>query len=546
MVAWDGISVVACACVCAILLSGCSKRGTPVEVGNKEQILHMGVGTEPSDLDPQLSQGRPEHLVLDALFEGLVGADPATLKIIPAVAKSWDVSNDGKTFTFHLRDDAKWSNGDPVTADDFVFSYKRMLSPNLGASYATTLYVLEGAEDFHKGRAKDLNQVGVKALDSKALELKLVNPTPYFLALLVHQSWSPVHSGTILKHGAIDQRGTAWTRPGNMVSNGPFKLKTWAVSDSVVVEKNPYYWDKEKVRLKGIHFYTTGELNTEERSFRAGQLHITEAVPEPKVKGYIESQSPYLKLHPYFSTYGYVFNCKKAPFDDVRVRKAFSLALDRQAIVDTIRQKGEKASGTYVPPGIHGYSSEGVLTEDIEEAKRLLAEAGYPNGEGFPAINLVYNTSENHRSIAEALQQMWAKNLGIFVGLQNMEWKVYLSERKGKEFDLIRFGWQGDYLDPNAFLEIFMTNAGNNFSKWSNEEYDRLVKQASQTLDTQERFAILRKAEEILLEELPVLPLFYLNSGHLVQTSVRNYYPNVMDYHPYKGMYLSPTYSDGG
>lgn len=516
----------------------CSKRGTPVETGNKEQILHRAIGAEPSDLDPQIVTGLPEALVVSALFEGLVESDPVTLEIIPAVAESWEVSEDGKTYTFHLRKNAKWSNGDPVTAQDFVFAYNRILSPSLGAAYASFLYLLEGAEDFNKKRLTDFKQVGVKALDDYTLELKLVNPTPYFLRTIVHHSWCPVHRKAILKHGAIDKRGTGWMRGDEAISNGPFRLKKWLVSDVVMVEKNPYYWDNKQVPLKRIHFYPMEDSNTEERAFRAGQLHITETVPSSRISNYIENHSPYLKVHSYFSTYAYVFNCRRPPFDDVRVRKALSLALDRQAIVDNVRKRGEIIAGTYVPPGIPGYNLQGVIKEDIEEAKRLLAEAGYPEGKGFPEIVLGYNTNVDHRSVAEALQQMWAKHLGIQVTLQNMEWKVYLSSRRGDDFNLIRFGWQGDYLDPNAFLEIFASDNGNNFSKWSNDHYDQLLKQASETLDAKARFEILRSAEDILLEELPVLPLFYYNSAHLVQGSVQGFYPNIMDYHPYKGMYL--------
>lgn len=517
---------------------GCAKHETPVSSGNREQILHKGNGTEPEELDPQIVTGLPEIRILMALFEGLTAMDPVDLHPIPGIAESWTISQDGRQYTFKIRKDAKWSNGDPLTAHDFIFSFKRILSPKLGAPYAYFLFGVKGAEEYNKGSTNDFSTVGFIALDDTTLTINLKEPIPYFLSLLTHVAWYPVHSQTVLNSGPMDERGTGWTRPEKMVSNGPFKLTKWSIGDSVGVVKNPYYWDAQAVRLNKIYFYPIEDQNTEESAFRTGQLHITEKIPSTKIKHYRETNSPFLRLAPYFMTYAYVFNTQSPPFDDIRLRKAFSLALDRKAIVENITQKGEFPAYSYVPPNSAGYFATTQLSEDIENAKKLLAEAGYPEGKGLPPIKLLYNTSENHRSIAEALQYMWHKNLGVNVELVNQEWKVYLQSRGGDDYQLIRFGWVGDYLDPNAFLEVFSSNSGNNFSKWKNKEYDELLDKASKTLNTKARLAFYNSAETILLNDLPILPLFFYNTSYLVLPNVKNWHPNILDLHPYKYIYL--------
>lgn len=519
---------------------GCTGKKTAVKLGNEQQILHKGNGTEPEDLDPHIVTGVPEHHILQALFEGLVTLDPKTLQVLPGIAESWDISEDGKVYTFHLRDNARWSNGDPVTANDFVFSYKRVLSRNLGASYADRFYAIEGAEDYHKGTVDDFSKVGVIALADHTLQIKLRKPLPYFLTLISFMAWYPVHEDTVLKYGKIDQRGSGWTRPGNIVSNGPFKLKSWDLSNKLIVERNPYYWNNDDVILNEVHFYPISDANTEERAFRSGQLHVTETLPLSKVDYY--KTTPYLFLSPYFSTYTYAFNTKKPPFDDKRVRHALSLAIDRKAIIDNVTKRNETPAFSFVPKGTQGYSTTAKLEENVIRAKELLAEAGYPNGEGFPKITLLYNTSDAHKSIAEALQYMWEKNLNIHVELVNQEWKVFLKARASDEFNLVRLGWVGDYLDPNAFLEIFTTDSGNNMSKWSNAEYDSYIEQANSTLDQEKRFAYFDKAENILMDELPVLPIYFYNSAYLKQPSVKNWTPNLIDFHPYNNLYLEGSH----
>lgn len=517
--------------------SGCfkSKKST-VEQGIEEQVLHRGNSAEPEDLDPHITSGISEYNILSALYEGLVDFHPETLEIIPGAAESWEILNEGKKYIFYLRKNAKWSNGDPVTAHDFVFSFKRILSPKLGAPYAYTFYPIKGAKAYHRGELTDFSQVALKANSDYELQIELNHSLPYLLSLLPHMAWYPLHKKSILQFGAIDERGTSWTRAGNLVSNGPFKLAQWEISKKIVLEKNPYYWDKDIIRLNAIHFYPIDNLNAEERAFRTGQLHITDSIPLTKIDRY--KGSKVLSLNPYFSTYTYIFNTKKAPFDDVRVRKAFSLAIDREAIVKKITKKEESPAHSFTPPRKNGYVPTTELEENIQKAKKLLAQAGYPEGKDLPAFKLVYNTSDAHRSIAEALQHMWSKNLNAKVELINQEWKVYLKSRLNNDFHLIRFGWVGDYLDPNAFLSVFHSASENNFSGWSSQEFDQLLDLSSRTLEVQKRFHYLNQAEHILIDELPIVPIYYYNTAYLVHPSVKGWFPNLLNYHNYKYVYL--------
>jgi oligopeptide transport system substrate-binding protein len=514
--------------------SGCGRRVTPVEVGNERQILLIGNGTDPEDLDPHVTTGLPEHHIHMALFEGLVNFDPKDLHSIPGVAESWDVSTDGFRYTFHLRKNAKWSNGDPVTAGDFTFSYERMLTPSFGAEYAYMFYVVENAEAYHEGKLGDFNRVGFKAVDSFTLEVRLKAPTPYFLSLVNHSSWYPVHPSTIRAFGRPDQRGTRWTRPGNHVGNGPFKLKAWNVSDVVVVEKNPLYWDAAAVALDEIRFYAIENQTTEERNFRSGQLHITDTVSQNSIARLVKEKPAYLQVHPWIGTYYYIFNTRIAPLNDVRVRKALSMAIDRSAIVRNITRGGQVPAFHFTPPETAGYTTNARLTENVLEARRLLAEAGFPDGVGFPALPLLYNTSDAHRPIAEAIQDMWKRNLNIDLRLENQEWKVYLNSRSSGAFAIARAGWIGDYNDPNTFLNLPTGTSGNNHTGWINEEYDRLIARAGNTLDTTERHGLFQQAEAILVDELPILPIYFYVRTYLKHEAVQGWHPNILDQHPYK------------
>ncbi|MCP4749603.1 MAG: peptide ABC transporter substrate-binding protein [Proteobacteria bacterium] len=523
-----------------LVLSACdSERKTNVSEGTKNQVLHIGNGTEPQDVDPHIVTGVPEHRIITALMEGLVTEDPKDLSPRPGMAVSWTASPDQKTYTFAIRRDAKWSNGDAFTAHDFVYSWNRLLSPGLGAEYAYQLFCVENAEKYSKGEIVDFKKVGVKALDDYTFEVRLANPTPYFLSLLTHYSTFPVNRKTIEKFGKIDTRGTKWTRPGNHVGNGPFILKKWELNKIMVVEKNPGYWNAAAVRLKEIHFHPIDNKQTEERMFRSGQIHLTNSVPSEKIDVYKEKNPHLLKITPYLGTYYYLINTSRNPFDDPRVRRALAMSIDRRMIVEKVSKGEQIPAHAYTPPGTQGYTPEASIPFDIEKARKLLAQAGYPDGKGFPVRELLYNTSEDHRKIAIAIQQMWKTALNLDISLINQEWKVYLSSRKTKNYDLGRAGWIGDYADPNTFLDMFVTNGGNNHTGWSNQTYDDLIAQAAQTIDREKRYRIFQKAEKILLDEAPIIPIYTYTNTFLISPDVKGWYPNILDHHPYQYVHLS-------
>lgn len=523
-----------------LLLAGCGHRETPVEIGNREQILHLGNLSEPKDLDPHVVTGLSAYNVIAALLEGLVSEDPndPSLKPVPGVAESWSVSEDQTVYTFKLRENARWSNGDPVTANDFVFSYQRMLSPALGSPYAYMLHLLKNGRAFNLGTIADFGDVGAKAIDPHTLQLTLEQPTPSFLAQLSHWSWYPVHPPTILGHGKIDELGTQWTRPESYVGNGPFTLKSWQQNHSIVAGKNPYYWDAPTVRLNEIRFYPIGDHTIEERSFRAGQLHVTGTVPSDRVQYYREKHPELLRIAPYLRSYYYLLNIHQPPLDDVRVRKALALSIDRDKLAAFVTRAGETPAYSFTPPHIGGYEPPELFSTDVAEAKRLLAEAGYPNGADFPKLSLLFHTSDLHTRIAEVIQQMWKENLAIDIDLENVEWKVYQARRKDRQYDIARAEWVADYVDPSSFLEVWLSGGGNNHAGWSSSVYDDLIAQASKTADEGERNGLYQKAETILIDEQPIIPLLFLPSRSLVQPSAKGWNPSILDHHPYKYIHL--------
>jgi oligopeptide transport system substrate-binding protein len=524
----------------SLLLASCLQRETAVERGNREQVLHRGLGYEVSDLDPHLVTGIAEGEVLRALFEGLVVEDPVDLHPVPGVAESWDISPDGLTYVFHLRANARWSDGTAVTASDFVESYRRILTPSLAADYASMLYLLQGAEAFHKGVTRDFSRVGATAPDPRTLRLTLEHPASYFLPLLTHWAWLPVPLATIAKNGPAFERGNPWTRAGRLVSNGPFALQTWQPGRVIVVQKSPTYWDAAQVRLHAIHFYPIDSVDAEERAFRAGQLHVTDALPVGKIDAYRQATPAVLRIDPYLDTYFYRFNTTRIPFTDARVRRAFALAVDREAIVQRILRGGQSPAHAFTPPGIGGYTPAAAIPTDFAAARALLKEAGYEGGRGLPAIELLYNSSENHRLIAEAIQEMWRRELGVEVQLVNQEFKATLAARRSGDFQILRSNWIADFVDPAAFLDIFRSDNGNNYTRWSSIDYDSTLFAAERATDHAARLALFQKAEALLLDAAPIIPIYHYTHVFLIQPSVKGWHPTLLDHHSYKHVWLEP------
>lgn len=518
----------------SLALAACSGNNSETPAG---KFLKAGNGDEVQDLDPHVVTGLPEHHVNSALFEGLADVDPATLKPIPAAAESWAISEDGLVYTFTIRQDAKWSNGEPLTTQDFVFSWQRMLSPELAAEYSYMLHCIKNAKAFNAGEIKNFSEVGVKALDDYTLEVTLENPTPYFLAMQMHQSFYPVHRATLEKFGSLYKRGTGWTHAGNHVGNGPFRLVEWRPSEFIRVLRSEQYWDKANVKLDGIEFYPINDLQTEERSFRTGSLHLTENIPMHRIPVYQKENPAVLHLDPYLGIYYYRFNVTRKPFDDVRVRKAFSLSLDRDQLCKFVMKAGEQPAYTYVPPGME-YTPAAPLEYNPQKAKQLLAEAGYPDGKGLPSVEILYNTSEAHKTIAEALQRMWKETLNADVRLLNQDWKVYLDTMDNRGYDMARSGWIADVADPINFLECYLSDGGNNRTGWSNPTFDELVFAAYAETDVAKRDAIMRDAEALLLDELPVLPIYMYTRKYLLSTEVKGLTPNLLGYMRWKQISL--------
>ncbi len=516
-----------------------------LEEATRAKVLLLCEGSEPRTLDPQQAQGVPEHHIIMSMLEGLVGCDKDDqAKSVPGMAKSWEHNDDFSSWTFHIGEDRRWSNGDPVTAQDFVFSYQRFLTPNFAAPYADMLFILKGGEDYFHGKTKDFNDVGVKALDDHTLRLDFVGPTPYLLSMLQHDAWTPVHPGTILRFGQIGTRDTKWTRPGNNVGNGPFRLKTWRENDVIEVEKNPLYWDAANVKLNGIKFFTIENQATYDRAFLAGQLHKSYDVPLDKTPRYRRIYPDMLRLDPYLGVYFYRINVDRPALRDVRVRQALNYAIDREAICRNILRANQKPATGYTPPGMEGYEPLHKYGFDPERARKLLADAGYPNGKGFPKFDILFNTMESHRIIAEAVQQMWKEELNIDVGLQNQEWKVYQDTQNKKNYEISRSAWIGDYVDPSTFLAMWTTGNGNNNTNWANPKYDELLAQSYRIGDPQRRLDVLRQAENLFLDEAPVVLLYWYVRDYLIQPSVRNWTPLVLDNHNYKFIDLQPAPED--
>jgi oligopeptide transport system substrate-binding protein len=527
----------------AVLLvgtAGCSRRESPAVEGVRTQTLLLGNTAEPADLDPQVIIAYTDANIINALFEGLTWIDPKTSLPVPAAAERWDKSPDGLVYTFHLRPGACWSNGDPLTAADFVFSYHRILTPAFAASYSYMLWPIKNAQPFNAGKIADFSLVGVKALDPLTLRITLEQPTAYLPALAAHQTWMPIPKKVIEKFGPVDKKGTAWTRPGNLVGNGAFILTEWTPNSRIVVEKNPKYWDAAHCRLNRIEFFPMEDAATEELAFRAGQLHVTTPWPGllvSKIPFYRDEVPSRLRIEPMLASDFLFFNTARPPLDRPALRRALSLAIDRKVIAEVYRGAVFPAD-SLTPPNCGGFTARGAPHYDPEQARKLLALAGFPGGRGLPAIDVLSASDDNHRRAVEAIQAMWLRELGVHVTITTLEQRTLFQTQQSHDYAIAETGWIADYADPNTFLGLMVTDNGNNWTGWSNRDYDRLMAEAAQTVDNGRRFALFQRAEEILAEEAPLAPLMYTPSVHAVQTNVHGWKMNELGYQQYKDVWL--------
>ena len=527
-------SLVAGCFVWSLLAGGCGQRETPVDVGDRTKTLQLGNSSEPRDLDPHTAVSVTESNILSSLFEGLVNYAPDGKSVVPGQAERWDISPDGKTYTFHLRAGLKWSNGDPLTSADFLYSFRRLLEPDLGSELAIYGDWVMGGKVYREGKTHDPESIGFRAPDPLTFVVELKNRSPFMLPLLAQNPFYPVHRPTIEKFNAYTRREANWTRPGSLVSNGPFQLMDWRVNDAVTVKKNPGYWDAAHVGLNGAQFHPIDNVDTEERAFRSGLLHVTRGVPAVKLDAYRQSHSPLLRADPLVATKYIDFSVTKAPFNDARVREAFAMAVNRQAIVQDVMRDGSRAADTLSTPGSGvgaTYSSKSLLPYDPEKARTLLAAAGFPKGAGFPVEHIIFTAAHpGEQALVEALQAMWQKELGARVELVNVEEKVWLNTMRTKQYDLLMDGWNG-INDPVDLLQLFLSTSPNNSSGWVSADYDREFEAAGAAANDAERDVHLQALDRILVDELPMIPLYHQNQNYLVQPSVQGWTENMLGWH---------------
>ena len=532
-------SVLGAAIIAAVSMGSAMAADVPAGVTlAKEQKLVRNNGAEPQSLDPHKIQGVPEANLARDQFEGLVNID-ANGDIYPGVAESWE-NDDNRVWRFNLRKNAKWSNGDPVTAHDFVYSWKRLVDPNTASPYASYLQYahVENVDDIVNGKA-DPETLGVKALDDYTFEVTLSEPVPYIDKLVGHTSTVPVHKATVEAHG------NQWTSPKNFVSNGAYKLKDWAVNERIVLERNDQFWDNDKTVIEEVTFLAVPSEVTDVNRYRSGEIDLTNnAIPVdlfPRLKRDIPNE---VKISPSLCTYYYEINNEKAPFDDARVREAVKLALDRDIIANKVMGQGQMPAFGFTPPST--VDMEAIepawfgLTqkERNEKAKALLAEAGY-NSSNPLSFTLLYNTSESHKKVAIAAASILKQNAGIDVKLENQEWKTFLDSRQQGTYEVARAGWCADYNEPSSFLNIMLSDSSNNTSHYKSEEFDKAMRSSITATSQEDRVKAYQEAEKILDQDSTIVPIYYYVSPRLVKPYVGGYsVNNPLGYAYTKDMYI--------
>ncbi len=503
----------------AVMFSSCEKDGKPE--ATHPDYLRVPLGSEVPTLDPGVAQDNQAIEVIEQLFTGLTTYDSTTYEVKPSLATSWEATNGGKTYTFNMRKDAKWTTGEPVTAHDIVYAIRRNILPETASPYAFVLYILENAEDINNGKIKDNTKIGVKALDDYTVQFNLNSPAAFFPSIAGMWTLRPQHRKTIEKHG------TRWTDAENIVTCGSYTLEKWERGNTIVLKKNPDFFDAAKIRIEEVRYLIVREASTALAMYENDELDLIgiehQAIPAPEIPRV--KADPVLgkqySIYPRFSTYYLAFNNERPPVDNPLVRKAISAAIDRQSIIDNVVKGDQVPATTFTTPPVFGAvdPSEGIgIGYDPEQAKKWLAEAGYPGGKGIPEIIYMHNTSERHAQIAQAVQAMLKRNLGIEVKIQNQEWKVYLKSTLQPDAPhMFRFGWGADYPDAHNFLsEVFHPTKSTNRIRWKNQEYADLLDKAVSSTDPQERIKLYRRAEQILCEEeAAIAPIYFDTAQYL-------------------------------
>lgn len=515
-----------CAAILLLAIVGCSGSSTDAADDTVSSLKRANTA-EPSTLDPHRAEGVSASNILRDLFEGLLAEAPDG-SLVPGTAARWDISDDGLTYRFYLQPNARWSNGDVLVADDFVAGMRRTVDPATASSYAQLLLPFENSADVIAGKLP-VTALGVSAPADNIVEIRLQRPTPYLLGLLTNPAAYPLHRASFKRFG------DDFVKPGNMVSNGAYQLQEWRIGDRLVVARNDYYHDAASVAIERVEFLPIEDTSIELNMFRAGELDITSNTPNALYRTLRQTYGSQLVVHPLLSIYFYVFDMTEPPFDDVRLREAVTIAVNRDDLVDVVLGTGQPGAWGLIPPGVDGYQSFSYEWRDwprerqIERARELYRQAGYSDEQPL-AIDLLYNTSDNHKKVAVAIQSMLRENLGAEVTLINQEWKVMLENRRERgNWDLLRLGWTGDYNDPNTFLETFRSDHPQNTSGFESDGYDALLDAVGNELDLSRRAQIANDAERRLMESYPVLPLYFYVSKHLVSERVIGFTPNIAD-----------------
>ena len=506
LLVWNKFSRYSGAAVAIFLLvcAGCQGR-TQVGGGNH---FRVNLGTEPPSLDWSLATDHVSFNVIANLMVGLTQFDKH-LRPAPAIAKSWDILDGGKKIIFHLRDDVLWSDGQKVRAQDFEYSWKRLLNPKTASEYAYTLFDIVNAQQYHEGKVTDPDAVGVHAQDDVTLVVELRHPASYFLAITTFEVTFPQ------RQDIVEKFGSRWTEPGNIVTNGPFLLSDWQHEDHIELRANPKFF-RGKPAMERVTLYMINEKTTALAMYDQGQFDFLDNDSIPILEKSKVAHRRGFKHVPQLRGYYYGFITDRKPFNDPRVRKAFIMAVDRR-VFPTILHGGEQPASSWIPPGMLAYNPKIGLPFNPPEARRLLREAGYPDGKGFPPVTLAYNTEEDHKMVAEAVQGMWERNLGVGVSLDNQEWKVYLKKLQNDPPNIFRLGWGADYPDPDNFMRLFTAASGNNLTHWKNPRYDQLIDQAARELNPDKRTKLYDQAQTLLCEtDLPIMPLFWTAESTLL------------------------------